>query len=77
MWQDIVLTAGSVIFILALLPSVFSADKPATSTSAMTAFVLYIFAAVDVTLDLKFTAATTAVTASLWVALLLQKLRSA
>lgn len=75
MWQDAVLTVGSVIFILALLPSILGEDKPAAWTSLTTAAVLYVFAAVDLTLGLKFTAFTTAVTATLWVTLLIQKTR--
>lgn len=77
MWQDIVLTAGSLIFMLALVPSVTGVDKPAVATSTMTAAVLYVFAAVDLTLGLVFTAVTTAGTALLWSTLLVQKLRHA
>ncbi len=77
MWQDAVLTVGSLVFALALLPSVLGADKPAAWTSATTAAVLYVFAGVEVTLDLVFTAATTAITACMWAVLLAQKLRAA
>lgn len=77
MWQDVVLTIGSLIFALALIPSVRSADKPAPLTSASTAAVLYVFAGVDLTLDLVFTAITTAITAALWTTLLIQRVRAA
>jgi len=73
MWQDAVLTAGSLIFMLALLPSILGEDKPAPWTSLTTAATLYVFAAVDLTLGLTFTALTTAATATLWMALLIQK----
>lgn len=77
MWQDVVLTVGSLVFMVALLPSLLSEHKPAPWTSFTTATTLYVFAAVDATLGLTFTAATTALTATLWIALLIQKLRSA
>jgi hypothetical protein len=73
MWQDAVLTIGSILFALALIPSVRGEAKPAVSTSAMTAATLYVFAAVDLTLGLTFTALTTAVTATMWAILLGQK----
>lgn len=75
MWQDAVFTLGSVLFTLALIPSVRSADKPAVKTSLLTASVLYVFAVVYVTLGLYFTAFTTAATATLWAVLLVQKVR--
>lgn len=75
MWQDVVLTIGSLIFMVALVPSVRSADKPAPLTSFSTAAVLYVFAGVDVTLGLLFTALTTTGTAALWTTLLVQRVR--
>jgi hypothetical protein len=77
MWQDAVLTAGSLVFALALLPSVLGEDKPSAWTSATTAAVLFVFAGTEATLDLVFTAATTAITAAMWTVLLVQKLRAA
>tara|TARA_Y100000310_G_C20559612_1_gene752358 strand:+ start:752 stop:937 length:186 start_codon:yes stop_codon:yes gene_type:complete len=52
-WQDIVLTIGAWIFSIALLPSVFGKDKPALSSSVMTAPVLYLFSYVYLSLDLR------------------------
>lgn len=75
MWQDYVLTAGSIAFVLALIPAVRAKEKPARTTSAMTSFVLWIFAATDVTLGLYWTALTTALTASMWLVLLIQGIR--
>lgn len=77
MWQDAVLTAGSLVFMLALLPSVLGEDKPAPWTSLTTAATLYVFAGVDMTLGLTFTALTTAGTATLWATLLVQRMRRA
>lgn len=73
MWQDYVLTAGSVVFILALLPAVFSDAKPPKATCLTTAAVLYVFALTDVTLHLYLTAAITALTAWTWSVLAIQK----
>lgn len=73
MWQDYVLTAGSVVFIVALLPAVFSDAKPPKTTSLMTAAVLYVFALTDVSLHLYLTAAITFLTAATWTILAAQK----
>jgi branched-subunit amino acid ABC-type transport system permease component len=75
-WQDFVLTAGSLVFIAALLPSVFSNNKPAISTSAITGGVLGVFAVTYATLSLWFAAVTTAMSAVLWLFLAIQKLRT-
>ena len=71
--QDIILTAGSIVFILALVPSIRSKDKPALLTSSMTAFVLYVFACTYISLGLWLTASVTALTAAMWTALAVQK----
>lgn len=72
-WQDYIFTAGSIIFIIALLPSVFSKDKPALSTSLMTGTVLAIFAFNYTTLSLWFSATSTALTSATWFFLAVQK----
>jgi len=73
LWQDGVLTGGSIIFVIALVPSVMSKDKPALSTSLMTGSVLIVFAFVYLTLSLWFSAVTTAITGMLWFILAAQK----
>lgn len=73
MWQDYVLTAGSIAFVLALIPAIRSPEKPARSTCALTAGVLYTFAVTQWTLDLPFTAITTMATAAAWTVLLFQR----
>lgn len=73
MIQDYVLTAGSIVFVLALIPAIRAAEKPARSTCGLTAGVLYVFAVTDWTLNLKFTAFTTFLAAAAWSILLLQK----
>lgn len=76
LWQDLVLTGGSAVFALALLPSVFSKDKPALSTSFMTGTVLLIFAFVYWTLSLWVSTITTIITGFLWLTLAIQKILS-
>jgi hypothetical protein len=75
MWQDWVLSAGSIVFSIALLPMVFGSRKPALSSSFMTGVVLWVFAATYLSLHLTFTTATTAVSALLWTVLFLQALK--
>lgn len=74
--QDIILTVGSLVFVAALLPTIFSKDKPALATSIMTGTVLVVFSGVYVSLDLWFSAITTFVTAVCWFTLAVQKYAS-
>lgn len=76
-WQDIVLTIGSALFSVALLPSVFGKNKPAWSSSLLTGSVLGVFAVVYATLGLWFSFGSTLVTASLWFVLLAQAIQEA
>lgn len=73
LWQDWVITLGSLVFVFALIPSVLSKDKPALSTSLMTGTVLVIFALTYLTLSLWTGAATTFLTGVLWFTLAIQK----
>jgi hypothetical protein len=67
-WQDLALTSASLIFIVALVPTVVSGDqKPALSTSVINAGVSAGIAIVYVTLHLWFASATTAVNGILWL----------
>lgn len=67
-WQDWALTAASLTFILALIPTVVAREhKPALSTSVLNATVSFSIAVVYLTLSLWFAAATTAVNAVLWM----------
>ena len=72
-WQDIVLTIGQVLFIIALIPSLRSPDKPAIMTSVMTATILFVFSVVDLTLSLTFTSVVVFITGILWAILALQQ----
>jgi hypothetical protein len=71
-WQEIVLTLGSLIFIIALLPSIYEDNKPAASTSIITGVVLVAFSIVYITLDLVYPAITSLFTAVMWFILLVQ-----
>ena len=74
-WQDIVLSVGQYIFVIALLPSVFGKDKPALSSSLLTGTVLGVFTVVYATLGLwNSTIASTLVTAT-WFLLAWQQYR--
>ena len=72
-WQDIVLSVGSWIFIVALLPSLFGKDKPPISTSLLTGVVLLIYTFVYSTLHLWLSMASTGVLGVAWLVLGAQK----
>lgn len=71
-WQDIVLAIGSLVFALALLPSVLGKDKPALWTSALTCLVLAVFTATYASLSLWYATFTVVLTAILWGILAVQ-----
>jgi hypothetical protein len=73
--QDIILTGGFLIFIVALIPSVISKDKPALLTSLPTGIVTVVFVGVYVSLNLWYSAVTTALLAVMWLVLAAQKMR--
>ena len=75
-WQDIVLSVGSWIFTVALIPSVVSKDKPALASSLMTGIVLAVYAIVYMTLALWTAAASTILVAGMWFTLAIQKYRA-
>lgn len=75
-WQDIVLSIGSWIFAIALIPSVLSKDKPALSSSLMTGSVLGVYAITYVSLSLWVAAASTVLVAGVWFTLAVQKYRA-
>lgn len=56
-WQDWVFGIGTIIFAIALLPSVFGKEKPAISTSVPTGAILMFFAFTQASLSLWFTLA--------------------
>jgi hypothetical protein len=72
-WQDWALATASLIFIIALIPTVRAREsKPAISTSIVNALVSASIAGVYLTLSLWFASATTAVNAFLWLVIAVQ-----
>jgi uncharacterized membrane protein len=76
LWQDYVLTIGSLVFSIALVPAVMAKEKPPLSTSVPTFFFLYLFSFVYSTLSLWLATCTSALTATLWFILAFQKWRA-
>jgi len=74
-WQDIVLSIGQYIFVLALLPSVFGKDKPAFSSSLLTGIILAVFSGVYATLGLWNSTVASSAVAFVWLLLAWQKYR--
>lgn len=75
LWQDYILTIGSVVFSVALVPAVMAKEKPPLSTSVPTFFFLYLFSFVYTTLSLWLSAMTAGITATLWLILAIQRYR--
>jgi len=73
-WQDLVFTFGQLLFVVALVPSIISADKPALSSSLMTGTILAIFGATYASMGLWWSAASSAVIAGTWFVLATQTL---
>ena len=76
LWQDYVLTIGSLVCSIALVPAVMAKEKPPLSTSVPTFFFLYLFSFIYSTLFLWLSAVTSALTATLWLILAIQKYKS-
>jgi hypothetical protein len=74
-WQDIVISVGQWILAAALLPSVFSNDKPALATSILTGSILAVFSFTFYTLNLPGATLSAAAVAILWLILALQRYR--
>ncbi len=69
---DLIFSLGSLVFIVALIPSLRSSQKPALGTCIMTGTVLAVFASTYIGIGLYYAAATTAITASMWLTLAIQ-----
>lgn len=74
-WQDIILSVGQYIFVIALLPSVFGKDKPALSSSLLTGSILAVFSVVYATLGLWSSTIASVVVAVTWFILAWQQYR--
>jgi hypothetical protein len=75
MIQDYIFMIGGFIFILALIPTLRSSDKPPIKTSLMTGGVLATMSICYYTLALYLAWITTAITAVMWMAIAIQKHR--
>ena len=74
-WQDVVISLGGYIFLIALIPSILSKDKPARSTSILSGGVLLVFAFTYATLDLWSSMISTSLLSVGWLFLGWQKHR--
>lgn len=72
-WQDIVLLFGNLVFFLALIPSILSANKPSKWTSLFTALALTAFSFTYYSLGLVYGTITVALSAIGWWVLFFQK----
>lgn len=72
-WQDAALMGCNLAFLIALIPSIIGNDKPAKSTSLMTALALTLYTFTYSTLDLAFTTFVVAISAVAWWILYFQK----
>lgn len=72
-WQELVLTLGQIIFIVALLPSVFTKDKPEIWTSILTGMVAYSIAVTYTTLHMPLAAVSAGMNGVFWTILAVQK----
>lgn len=71
-WQDLVFTAGTIVFAAALLPSLFGKNKPELSTSLTTGSVSAVFAFTYFSLHLVFSSILTGVNSLFWFILAVQ-----
>jgi len=66
-WQDIVFSLGSIVFTIALIPAILERRYPPASTCVLTGVMVGVYAATDLTLELWFSAITSAISALLWI----------
>ena len=74
-WQETILAIGQVVFIIALLPSVFSSDKPEIWTSLITGSVALSIAITYATMKLPIAAISAFFNFVFWSILAIQKHR--
>jgi len=75
-WQDILLTSGSAVFLVALIPTILGTHKPERSTAAATTVTLFAFVGIYCSLHLWLTAVMTFGTATAWAIILAQTCRT-
>lgn len=72
-WQDIVLSIGQWIFVLALVPALLSKDKPPFISSMLTGSILVTYVGVYMSFELWTAAVSTLLLSVVWLTLALQK----
>lgn len=75
-WQDLILIAGNFVFILALIPSLKSKNKPSFYTSLPNSIIMTVFGITLFTLNLWGSAVLTLILASMWGILAIQKYKT-
>ncbi len=75
MWQDFLFLITGIFFVFLLLPSLFSKDKPNKWTSVGISLLLLSNVVAYVSLNLKFAAATSSVSAVIWLVMFVQKVQ--
>lgn len=74
-WQSVVLALGQILFIVALLPSIFTKDKPEIWTSVMTGLVALSISITYLTLDIKLASVMAFLNFIAWSILAIQRHR--
>ena len=75
-WQDVVITVGVFVMILAMIPSVKGKNKPAKATSLTTGIILTTYFICFATLGLWLSAISESVLAVMWYVLFIQVQRA-
>lgn len=76
-WQDLLISIGSICFSIALLPMLkHGADRPPLFSSVLTSFWLYAYFFAFATLGLWYAAITGAINATLWATIGILKRRN-
>ena len=73
MWQDWIISLSQVSFIVALLPSIVSKDKPNLITSVITSFFLFLVSACFYSLNLYASTVFTLLSGIAWAILAVQR----
>jgi len=74
-WQDIVISVAQIGFVIALLPSIRSKEKPAIATSIMNVILVCTIAMSLLTLRLWFSSFTAFLIAAAWAVLAIQTIK--
>ena len=75
LWQDVVLTAGQIFFVFALIPMLRSAQKPPLITAVAHGLILASFGVVFASLSLWFSTVAVLLASLMWLYLSWQRFR--